>query len=74
MSHLEALIAATLRFLGVSYTETGIHFMAPFVGLVVILVAIMAVLVAFLEIRRRLFVRAVTATIEAQCEPTSVAA
>lgn len=66
MSHLEALITAILRFLGVSYTETGVHFMTPFVGLIVILAAIMAVLVAFLEIRRRLpgaFERSVLADI-----------
>ncbi len=66
MSHLEALITATLQFLGVSYTETGVHFMAPFIGLLVILVALMTVLVMSLEIRRRLpgaFERSVLADI-----------
>ena len=54
MSHLEALIAATLRFLGVSYTETGVHFMTQFIALFMILVALMVVLVTFLEVRSRM--------------------
>lgn len=53
MSHLEALIAATLRFLGVSYTETGVQFMAPFIALVVLLLLIMATLVIYLETSKR---------------------
>ena len=66
MRHLEAPIAAMLRFLGVSYTEAGIHFMTPFIWLIAFLVVSMAALVISLEIRRRLpgaFERSVLADI-----------